>query len=314
LTVSARGETPEDTQVELLVNVDGNTDAVSVRGVGTSLYLRAEVAELVESFGGNQAEIDAAVDAASAQGLDFAQAVVDGEWVGIEGIDELAQQFGVPIQTPDPEQAAALQERLAAVLEQNADVTSEGTDDTGAHLVVSLPLKETVQELLEVLEGLGGAPAGSIPTDQLDEIPEGDVPIDAWISDGRLVQIELDAVEIAKTFGGEPPEGIDRLAFRVAIDEFTGEVEAPEDFVEIDVQEILQGIFGAALGGAGGSESIGADVEVEVPGNREVILPELGLACSDLQMLSGAEIETFLEASGVPGALKKVKKGCPELF
>lgn len=313
--ISAKGETPEDMQFEMRLNLDGNEDAVAFRVVGTSFYARAEVSEMVEAFGGDMASIDAAVQQASAMGFDFAQAVVDGEWVGVENVDALAEQFGLPVQTPDPEQAAALQEKVVEVFERNAEVTSDGTDDVGAHLVVSLPLRETLGDVFEAVETLGGVPAGSVPSDALNDVPDGEIPLDVWVSDGRLVQLEADVLAIGEALGEEPPEDVGEFAFRITLDEFTGEIEAPDDFEAIDLQEIMQSIFGAGLGAAGaGGLDAGAGGLDTGGGGREVVVPELGLACSDLAGVPPDQIKTFLEASGQPGAYKKVKQACPELF
>lgn len=308
LTISAKGETAEDSQVQLVVNVDGE-DSAELRFVDQSIYLRAAVADLVEQFGGDPSQVNAFAQQASAQGFDFAQALVDGEWVGVEGIDELAEQFGLPQPTTDPEQAAQIADQIGEILERNADVTSEGTDDVGAHLVVTVPLRETVQDLFEALQGLGGVPPGTLPAEDLGEIPDAEIPIDVWVSDGRLVQVELDVVEIATAAGDPPPEGVDEFAFRFTIDEFTDDVAAPDDFTPIDVEQLLQSFFGAALGGAdsGGTPAVPG-------GNREVVVPELGLACSDLETLTGDQIEQFLSSSGVEGALETVRQECPELF
>lgn len=315
-SITVRGKqatTPEDQQFEFVVNVGGNEDAVELKGVGESIYLRADVRELVEAFGGSAAEIDAAVQQASGFGLDFVEPLVDGEWVGIEGLNDLAEQFGVTVPTPDPEQADALAKRLTAVFEENADVSSEGSDDTGDHLLVRVPLKEFARETFDVLQEASGLPAEALPQDDLDQIPDDTVmPVDVWIDDGAVVQLEVDFVRFAQEFGEEVPEGIEQLAMRFTFEEFTDEVEAPSDFVEVDLQEILQGIFGAGL--TGGEDSSAGTIEEAPAGDREVVLPELGLACSDLQTLSPDEIETFLGASGMPGAIKKIRQACPELF
>lgn len=308
LRFSAKGETAEDSQVQFVVNVDGE-DAAELRVVDQSLYLRAAVGDLVEQFGGDPAEIEAFAQQATAQGFDFAQALVDGDWVGVEGVDKIAEQLGIPIATPDPEQAAQVADQLAAIFDRNADVTSEGTDDVGAHLVLNVPLRETVQDFLEAAQSLGGAPAGAFPTEGLSEIPDEEIPIDVWVSDGRLVQVELDAVAISEAVGEEPPKG--ELAFRLTIDEFTDEVAPPDDFAEIDVQQLIETFMGGAMTSESAAGSAGIPAQ---GGNREVVVPELGLACSDLEMLGPEEIESFLSASGVPGALKKVRQGCPELF
>lgn len=245
LTLSTKGETADEAQAEIVVNVAGNEDAVELRVVEQSLYARFEVRDLVEEFGGNAAEIDATVQQATAQGFDFAQPLVDGEWIGVENIDQIAEQItGQPLPTPDPEEAEAVAGQLARIFEQNASVTSEGTDDVGAHLVVSVPLRDTLRESLDALQGLSGAPAGALPSDALQEVPDASIPVDAWIADGRLVQIEFDVVKIGEALDEPPPEGVEDMAVRATLDEFTEDVEAPADFTAINLQEILQTFFG----------------------------------------------------------------------
>lgn len=308
LIVSGKGSTPEDTQAEFRFNLDGNEDAFAMRVIGTSLYARAEVPEIVETFGGDQAEIDQAVQQASAMGFDFVQDIVDGNWVGVEDLDQVTEQLGFPVATPDPEKAAALQDKFAEILKQNAEVTSEGSDDVGAHLVVSLPLKDTTTDLFDALESLGGAPAGTLPDEALGEIPDADIPLDVWVSDGQLVQIEADVIAIGEAVGEEPDaDAPDEFAFRVTIEEFTDEIEAPDDFTPIDVGKIMQGLMGGMMGSeSAGTGAIGSD--------REVVVPELGLACSDLAGVPPDQIKAFLDASGEGDAFKKVKAACPELF
>ncbi|MDQ3952970.1 MAG: hypothetical protein M3279_08425 [Actinomycetota bacterium] len=244
LTISAKGETAADAQAQIVVNVAGNEDAVELRVREQTLYARLEVRDLVEEFGGNAAEIDATVEQATAQGFDFARPLVDGEWIGIEGIDELAEQFGGGAASPDAEEAQAIADELAQILDQNARVTSEGTDDVGAHLVVTLALKDVVSESLDALQGLSGAPAGAIPSDALQEVPDAEIPVDVWISDGQIVQIEFDVVKISEELDEPQPEGVEDMALRMTVDEFTDDVEAPSDFTPIDLQEILQTVFG----------------------------------------------------------------------
>lgn len=310
ITISAKGETAENAQAEVTINVDGNEDAAQIAAVDQSIYLRADVGELVEKFGGDTSQVDAFAQQASAQGFDFAQALVDGEWVGIEGVDEIAEQLGLPQASADPEQAAQVADQIAQILEKNADVSSEGSDDVGAHLVVTVPLRDTLQELMGALQEVAGAPAGSLPTDGLSEVPDADIPIDVWVSDGRLVQVELDVVAIAEATGEEPPEGVDEFAIRFTIDEFTEDVEAPDDFTAIDVQQLIQSFFGAAMGS---TEAGSAGIVPAPAGDRgPLAVPELGIACTDLEMLSPQEIEQFLTSSGY--SVKSVEKNCPQLF
>ena len=106
----------------------------------------------------------------------------------------------------------------------------------------------------------------------------------------------------------EDEDAPDEFAFRVTFDEFTDEIEAPDDFTPIDLGEILKGFMGGAMG----SGAVGAPPDLG--GGGEVVVPELGLRCSDLAGVPPDQIKTFLEASGEGGAFKKIKAACPELF
>jgi hypothetical protein len=138
--------------------------------------------------------------------------------------------------------------------------------------------------------------------DAMAEIPEGDLELDAWISDGQIVQFELDFVKAAEEFGDPAPEGVERLALRLEIDEFTDEIAAPEGATLIDPQQIFQGIFGG-LGGLGAPAAPSGGT-----------IPELGISCSDLEGLTEADVRAFLEGAGRKDLIDATKQACPELF
>jgi hypothetical protein len=76
--------------------------------------------------------------------------------------------------------------------------------------------------------------------------------VDMWIEDEKLTQAELDIAQFSQWEGGEEvPEGVEDLRLRVTFEEFTGNVEAPEDFTEVDTATLIQGF----LGGMGSSTS-----------------------------------------------------------
>lgn len=256
LNVKSRAtEDPAEAQMEMVLDVNG--DLVEMKGVGQTLYVRADVRELVETFGGNTSDVDAFVQEAPPQ-FDWVRTGAEGEWVALEGLDRLQEQLGGA--TPDAE----LQEQFAADLEQAIDehstVTSEGEEDAGHHLVAVIqvrPLFEVFRDTLAQFPG-GDLPGSGLP--DASQVPDEEVRLDAWVADDRLQGVELDILQFSDFGGGgdEIPEGVERFSVRFDIDEFTDEVQAPDAATSADLEQILQGFLGSIMpgGGFGGSEEV----------------------------------------------------------
>ncbi len=241
---------PAEAQSEVSVNVAGNEDAVELRAVGKTLYARADVAGIMTAFGEDPGQLDAISQQATAQGFEFVRPALEGEWLSVQGIDQLAKMFGGAVATPSAEQRR-LVENFTEALKQSTQVSSEGEDDAGSHLVATLPLRESYQHFLELAEGIGQG----FPTTQqfppVSEVPDEEIRVDTWVQDDRLSQVEFDFLQLNDVVEGEDiPEGVEQLALRLTIDEFTDEVEAPEGATPVDVQQILQGLFGGFRPGA----------------------------------------------------------------
>jgi hypothetical protein len=248
ITVNTQGS-GEDGSFEMAVNVAGEDD-FEMKTIDKVVYIRADVKGLVETFGGDPAEIDAGVQALEGQGLTFAGAAADGEWLSIAGLQEAAQQITGQTAPAVPEQEQLIKD-LTASFKENAEVTSEGDDDAGEHLLVSVPLRATYENFVEDFQQLGQQlPLGQLPPSS--EVPDKDVVFDVWVEDNRVTQLEFDFLQIAELSGDveEIPEGVEQFAFRAEIDEFGDDIEAPEDAVSVDPQQIF-GLFGGMMGGMG---------------------------------------------------------------
>lgn len=278
----------EDGSFEMVVNVAGEDD-FEMKTIDKVVYLRADVAGLVQTFGGDPSGIDAGVQQMEAQGLTFAKAAADGEWLSIEGLEEAAQQMTgqAPLAVPEQEQ---LIRDLTASFKENAQVTSEGDEDAGEHLVVAVPLRATYENFVKDFAQLGQQlPLGQLP--DASEVPDEDVIFDVWVDDDRVTQIEFDFTQIAEISGDaeDIPEGVERFAFRAEIDEFDDEIEVPEGAVAVDPQQIF-GLFGGMMGG------MGAGAGAMPPAGD----PGAGFNCDDLK---GAP----------PEVLAQFAEECPEL-
>ncbi|MGI8773767.1 MAG: hypothetical protein ACR2KQ_01950 [Actinomycetota bacterium] len=80
-SISFSGTDEEDAQerdAAITVNVAGNEDAIEIRVIDEALFARADVRELVETFGGTTAELDQ-VASQSPPGFEFIGSAIEGE-------------------------------------------------------------------------------------------------------------------------------------------------------------------------------------------------------------------------------------------
>lgn len=287
ITLSTQGS-GEDGAFEMVVNVAGEGD-VEVKAVDKVFYFRADVESLVETFGGDTSEIETGVQQAEAQGLDFIRPAAEGEWVSIAGLGESVQQMTGQTPPAVPEQQQLIRD-LTDSFRENATVKSEGQQDAGEHLVVSVPLRATYENFVEDFSSLTQQlPLGQLP--DATEVPDEDITVDVWVEDERVTQLLFDFVQVAEIAEDtDVPDGTE-VGFLVEIEEFDDQIEAPEDAVAIDPQQIL-GIFGGLLGGMGSQGSVTEQAPAGDVG--------AGFNCDDLK---GAP----------PEVLAQFAEECPEL-
>ncbi|MFN2488159.1 MAG: hypothetical protein ABR529_00140 [Actinomycetota bacterium] len=246
LTISSNNEEdPAKATAQVVVNVAGN-ESIELRMLERTLYLRADVHALLETFGQDPTMADQIAQQAAASGLDFVQPLVEGQWVAVEGLEEALGQGGA---APSAAEQKKLIDKLAASLEESTTVTSKGSDDEGTHLVAIVSIRDVFQDLRDATEGLAqGVPGGQLPN--AAEVPDENVELDLWIADGRLTQVEFDFLQLQDLPDAEIPSGVTGLALHIELEEFSGEVEAPDGAVPVDLQKLMQGMFGAGLQGS----------------------------------------------------------------
>ena len=257
-----KSEDPEEQSALVSLSIP-DTDGFELLVDGTDLYIRADVRGIVELAGQDPAQIDAFLETPQAQQAPFIEAAANGEFIKIEGADQLAAQAGA-----DPgaltEQQAKLLEEFGKAIEEEASVTSEGSDDVGEHLVASIPLRTLYQKFTEFAGELGTPlPPGSLPPES--EVPEGDFTMDVWINDGEVVQLELDIVALGEEFEGEIPEGVEDFRIRIGLSSEAEDVSPPDDAVTVTGEELM----GLVLGGLGttGTDTSGGEVTEDTGGD-----------------------------------------------
>ena len=256
-TIVAAGkqaEDPADAESELVVSLDGN-DSLEMKFVEGDLYFRADVRMIVETFGGDPAELDLVLGQVQGQpGFDWVEPAVDGEWIVVRDALALSEQMGG--MTVSPDQQEELIDDLLQTVEQNATVTDEGEEDAGQHLRASLPLRETVQDLMQSLGPAAGMMQGQ---DIMSDIPDENIVLDFWVADETVSQMAIDFTQfdgMSDGSGNEFPDGVENMSFVIAIEETDVNVEPVADAIELDTAALTQALSG--LMGGGGLDT-GAD-------------------------------------------------------
>ncbi|MFN2388904.1 MAG: hypothetical protein ABR575_04780 [Actinomycetota bacterium] len=292
LTISANSaEDPADARAEFTMNIAGLEDAVAMKVIGTSFYLRADVRGLAEEFGLPAAQLQQMEAYGQQSGLTFIQPAIDGEWLAITGLDKLAQSMGVPSPAATNDAQAKATKELTEAVKELATVTSAGEDDAGAHLVATLAIRKLYERFVTIAQGAFPLPG---PVPPASEIPDENVKVDVWVDDDRVTQVEFDFLQIQNFVEGEEiPEGVEQLALRMTLADFDGEVEAPADAVEVDPQQVIQTLFGG-MGATTGTSSVTAPAGKVKGGSGD-------FPC---EYLKGEPREVLLQ----------FKKECPELL
>jgi hypothetical protein len=132
-----------------------------------------------------------------------------------------------------------------------------------------------VENLESLAEELGAGE--SVPA---ADVPDREIVVDAWVDDGDLTQIELDLTQFRDLPEAEFPEGVENLAIRLTLEEFTGGVEQPSDAAEVDLNALMQGFMGGMSGGTtggggtGGAGDVCAQLDQQLQGQPQDVVDQ----------------------------------------
>ena len=289
VTMRGSGESEEDAQFELVVDLDG-TEVFEVRVLPqTQVFLRADVDAVAQAIDDPAitADLQELVAAAEQFGFgDLAQVAVDGGWIeltGVEQLTEFAEGFGGMDQTEEPseEELERLQEQVVSAfdrfIDQDVAVTYVGSEDAGERVQATADgaaLESLFQELTAIAADAGGVDPAMLG-DLESDIPEGETfTLDAWIDGGELSQIGIDLGGLDDS--GEIPADTFLL---VGIADFAGSIEAPAEAEPFDLFGLISGFL---FGGLDGMDGLGG------PGFDEGMLEDEGLDDGLEEDLGGA--------------------------
>jgi hypothetical protein len=242
VVAGTEGQDPEgtdDNEASVTVVVAG-IEAVQLRYVDETVYVRADVRGLLEALGQDPAAADMVAAQSTQPGLEFLRPAVEGEWLRLDGAEAvLEQQAQTAPAGPTDEQRAALEDFMRT-LREDSTVTYAGDEEQGEHLVASVGLRDLYTALRELGDRLGPGVTGGRQLPPEQEVPNLQIDVDAWVSDGRLSRVELDLAQFTELASeSEFPQDVEELALAVDVDEFSGSVQAPDDAVPVDVQQLF---------------------------------------------------------------------------
>jgi hypothetical protein len=283
LTVTGRNETdPKKAQSEISADIAGIDDAVEIKVIGTTMYVRGAVRDIMQAFGADPSAADRFVADGNTAGITWAEPAVEGEWLEIAGLDELGKQFGAADMDQTAAQQREILNKLSNLIERTAKAEPGDKEGPGDHLIVKLNVRDLYDGFLEIAGSLGTMAGAGLP--QASEVPNEDVVLDVWIEDDFVQQMELDFLQFADFEGADIPEGVDQAAVRLTFEEFDGEVEAPKDSTKVDTRE-LAGLFTGAAGGgagaAGGDQP--TDICEQLKGAPPEVIEQFAQECPELQ-------------------------------
>jgi hypothetical protein len=282
ITMTGRNETdPEKAQAEVSIDMAGVDDAVEMKFIGTTMYLRGAVRDIMELFGMNPDDADRFVADGETAGIDWARPAVEGEWLKIEGFDELSKQFGAADMDQTPARQREILDKLGNLIERNAKAEAGDKEGPGDHLIVTLNVRDLYDGFQEIAGSLGTMTGAGLPP--ASEAPDEDVVLDLWIEDDFVRQMELDFLQFADFEGAEIPEGVEQAALSLTFEEFDDEVEAPEDATTVDAKELsrLFGGMGGPGGGTPGDQP--TDICEQLKGAPPEVIEQFAEECPELQ-------------------------------
>jgi hypothetical protein len=197
-------------------------------------------------------DIDELVGMADMLGVGEAgEALAGSEWIELTGIEQLMALAGAqPEDTEAPDEAAAerIAERTSTFVEQDVTVETVGSDDIGERVRATTngaALRRFLDDVSAEVDtgGLLEESGGQDLADDLTDLPDDAVvSLDAWIDGGELRQLAIDLASL-----DEEVDVDGELWLIIAMEEYSGSVDAPDEATTLDVFSLVGGFLGGGF-------------------------------------------------------------------
>jgi hypothetical protein len=240
---------------EIDVMIGGEDKAVDIILDKGTLYAKVDVKGIGAATGADTSKLTGEASSVEAE-FPWVSSLLAGNYVSVQlaQLKGLAKQFGglTPTTvaggtTPTKGQEEQMIQDLKNALTQNTQVSKLGKDAVGQEYAIVVQPRTLVQALESEASSLSGPLSSELgkETGDLSKIPNTPVTLDAWVSGGKLKQVELDFRQFHQGAGGPAnPVGL-----KVAFASLSGSINAPSGATPVDLSK-LSSLFGG-LAGAG---------------------------------------------------------------
>lgn len=204
---------------------------------------------------------------------DAGEALLAGDWVGLEGDPrDLGDDVALPFvpwsgMAADEESKEAFRRHVAAdvgeFVDRFARVTEAGGDDEAIY-DVTLRLRALAIAIVEMLSESGGPLAWMADEEvgeDLEDVPEAVGGLTVRIADRRVERLALDVLEVGRSLGEEVPDGSVSIVVELADHGGAAAIVEPDGATVLDLAELFDLFMGT---GHRGHVELGGDV-VEAP-------------------------------------------------
>jgi hypothetical protein len=224
---------------------DNGTNFISIRSVNKTLYLQADLKDLLNTFG--KGSIYASLQAESAQLPSFIQALFAGKWISLP--ESAAKSLegslggGAASASANPAQQQKFIQGLKTILTNDVKVTrasSGGTDK----LDLSANLRTIVTAFLSTISSAVPAAGSALSAAKPSSVPNENVALTASVTGGALSELSID-------LGQFDHKGKVSFPLDVLFTRGGSAITAPSGAVAVNTQQLGQ-LFGGLAGGLGG--------------------------------------------------------------
>jgi hypothetical protein len=224
---------------------DNGTNWVTIRSVNKTLYIQADVKDILDAIG--QGAMYAQLQQGVAQMPSFVQSLFQGKWVSLpeSAASSLTGTSGSG--TGSAEQAQQFIDAFKQILANDVTVTrtETGTTDKLELKANSRKLATDFVSTFSTLVPSAGAALGQADPSQ---VPDQDIVVNAAVTGGALSQLSIDFGQFS------PDPATNHLPLAIDIAETGPAITAPSGAVPVNTQELGQ-LFGSLLGGGLGGSS-----------------------------------------------------------
>ncbi|MEV0279522.1 hypothetical protein AB0I22_24455 [Streptomyces sp. NPDC050610] len=254
-------DTEEGDVTGSLMKISGaEGDLVEGRFIGDTVYYRVDVKAFAKMTG-SPAPTKEEMHATLPKGLEFADKILDGEWVKVDtkamkkAAEKQSKAKGGEKPSAEPTLSEKTQKKILdeikGVVNHEVKIKDGGKRDGADHVLATAPFRTVVKSVFDKLrpfaDEMSPGGAGNMPKEEdFKEIPDAEVSVDFAIKNGKLSAASMDLAPLAEKakVKGEVP-------LRMTFGDGAAKVAAPENATAVDPEKMFAGLMTLAADARG---------------------------------------------------------------